>query len=190
MTTFTLKSKLHGEQVFTVSDNGGYVRLNGQQICDVLKAEQKNNFIYLATNITNANNVACAWSKTTNQNNIFLLVENTSNDIIIYNCNDLSTGNCIMSLTLGTGVTPAIAINSHGNKAIFFRTSASGGSINRVLLDNQDNIITSSSAVVTGGVTADGLAAYWYDDVCYLIYNHTTNGITVVSSKDYGTTFS
>lgn len=149
-----------------------------------------NNFIYLATNITNANNVACAWSKTTNQNNIFLLVENLSNDIIIYNCNDLSTGVCTMSLTLGTGVTPAIAINSHGNKAIFFRTSASGGSINRVLLDNQDNIITSSSAVVTGGVTADGLAAYWFDDVCYLIYNDSTGGITVKSSQDYATSFS
>ena len=149
-----------------------------------------NNFIYLATNITNANNVACAWSKTTNQNNIFLVVETTSNDIIIYNCNDLSTGVCTMSLTLGTGVTPAIAINSHGNKAIFWRTTASGGSINRVLLDNQDNIITSSSAVVTGGVTTDGLAAYWYDDVCYLIYNDSTGGITVKSSQDYATSFS
>jgi hypothetical protein len=34
MATFTIKSRLHGDQVFTVNDNGGYARCNGKQICD------------------------------------------------------------------------------------------------------------------------------------------------------------
>jgi sensor histidine kinase regulating citrate/malate metabolism len=34
MATFTIKSKKHGDQVFTVNENGGYVRCNGKQICD------------------------------------------------------------------------------------------------------------------------------------------------------------
>lgn len=33
MKTYTINSRLHGKQEFTVSSNGGYVRLNGKQIC-------------------------------------------------------------------------------------------------------------------------------------------------------------
>ena len=37
MTTFTIHSKNHGDQVFSVRGDGqpGYVRVNGRQICDV-----------------------------------------------------------------------------------------------------------------------------------------------------------
>ena len=56
--------------------------------------------------------------------------------------------------------------------------------------NNQNNILTALSVVVSGNVTNDGIAAYFYDDVCYLVYNHATNGITVVSSDDMGITFS
>ena len=33
MATFKLRSRLHGYQIFTVPDDGGYVRRNGTQIC-------------------------------------------------------------------------------------------------------------------------------------------------------------
>lgn len=33
METFTINSKNHGEQEFTVNEGGGYVRCNGYQIC-------------------------------------------------------------------------------------------------------------------------------------------------------------
>jgi hypothetical protein len=33
MAQFIINSRLHGEQVFHVCDSGGYVRLNGKQIC-------------------------------------------------------------------------------------------------------------------------------------------------------------
>lgn len=34
MTIFTINSRKHGEQTFTVNTFGGYVRLNDRQICD------------------------------------------------------------------------------------------------------------------------------------------------------------
>jgi len=34
MATFTLNSRKHGPQVFTVPNSGGYVRLNDKQICE------------------------------------------------------------------------------------------------------------------------------------------------------------
>lgn len=33
MATYTINSKIHGKQEFTVNGIGGYVRLNGKQIC-------------------------------------------------------------------------------------------------------------------------------------------------------------
>jgi hypothetical protein len=70
------------------------------------------------------------------------------------------------------------------------RTTDSGGSVKRVILDNQNNVLTALSVVVSGNVTNDGIAAYFYDDVPYLVYNHSVNGITVVKSEDSGITFS
>jgi len=34
MTSFTINSRNQGLQTFTVSNDGGYVRLNGKQICE------------------------------------------------------------------------------------------------------------------------------------------------------------
>jgi hypothetical protein len=33
MKTYTINSRKFGEQIFTAPDNGGYVRVNGKQIC-------------------------------------------------------------------------------------------------------------------------------------------------------------
>ena len=147
-------------------------------------------FDYLATDITDASNVAVKWSTKTNMNQIILTVEKTNGDVERYVNNDLSNGACVMSTVLGVGVTPALAINNNGYELHFFRTSDSGGSIKRVGIDNAGNIVQASSIVVTGNVTTDGLAAYWYDNIPYLVYNDATNGITVVKSNDYGVSFS
>jgi hypothetical protein len=147
-------------------------------------------FDYISTNINDANNVAVRWQPLTNQNEIILAVENSAGSILRYACNDLKNGVCTLSLTLGTGTTPALAINNQSLEMYFFRTSDSGGSIKRVAVDNTGTVCIASSIVITGNVTNDGLAAYWYDDICYLVYNHATNGITVVKSEDNGFTFS
>jgi hypothetical protein len=147
-------------------------------------------FNYLATNISSANNAAVRWSTKTDKNQIILSVEMMSGNVERYTTDDLVNGVCTMSTVLGVGVTPALAINNNGYELHFFRTSDSGGSIKRVGIDNAGNIVQASSIVVTGNVTTDGLAAYWYDDICYLVYNDATNGITVLNSQDYGVTFS
>jgi hypothetical protein len=147
-------------------------------------------FDYVSTNINDANNVAVRWQPLTNQNEIILAVENSAGSILRYACNDLKNGVCTLSLTLGTGTTPALAINNQSLEMYFFRTTDSGGSIKRVAVDNTGTVCIASSIVITGNVTNDGLAAYWYDDICYLVYNHATNGITVVKSEDNGFTFS
>ena len=147
-------------------------------------------FDYLATDITDASNVAVKWSTKTNMNQIILTVEKTNGNVERYVNNDLANGACVMSTVLGVGVTPALAINNNGYELHFFRTSDSGGSIKRVGIDNAGNIVQASSIVVTGNVTTDGLAAYWYDNIPYLVYNDATNGITVIKSNDYGVSFS
>jgi hypothetical protein len=147
-------------------------------------------FEYKTTNISDAANVACKWQINTNTNQILLAVEKNDGIIYKYVCDDISTGACTLATTLGTGTTPALAINNNGIQIYFLRTTDSGGSVKRVILDNQNNVLTALSVVVTGNVSNDGLASYWYDDVCYLVYNHPTNGITVVSSDDMGITFS
>ena len=114
----------------------------------------------------------------------------TDGSVKRYICNDLTTGACTLATTLGTGITPALAINKQGAEFHFFRTTDSGGSIKRVGIDNAGNIFLASSIVVTGNVASDGIAAYTYDDKVYLIYNHSVNGITVLISEDYGVSFS
>ena len=147
-------------------------------------------FNYLATNISDANNVAVRWKLISNTNVIVLAVEGTDGIVKRYLCDDLVGGTCILSTTLGTGTTPALAINKSGYEIYFMRTTDSGGSIKRIILDDVGNVIEALSLVVTGNVTNDGLATYFYNDVCYLVYNHSANGITVVKSEDSGISFS
>ena len=147
-------------------------------------------FNYLATNINAANNVACAWKLITNTNQILLAVEGTDGTSRKYICDDLVGGNSTLSTVIGVGTTPALAINKTGLEIYFIRTTDSGGSIKRLILDNAGNTVQSLGLVVTGNVTNDGLASYFYDDTCYLVYNHATNGITIVTSDDMGLSFS
>jgi hypothetical protein len=147
-------------------------------------------FEYLTTNITNSVNVACRWKLNTNTNVIVLAVEKDDGVCYRYLCDDLIGGNSTLSTTLGTGTTPALAINKTGLEIYFLRTTDSGGSVKRIILDSVGNVVEALSVVVSGNVTNDGLATYWYNDTCYLVYNHSSNGITVVTSDDMGITFS
>jgi hypothetical protein len=147
-------------------------------------------FNYLATNINAANNVACAWKLTTDTNQILLAVEGTDGTTRKYICDDLVGGTSTLATVIGVGTTPALAINKTGLEAYFIRTTDSSGSIKRLILDNAGNTVTALSLVVSGNVTNDGIACYWYDDTLYLVYNHSSNGITIVTSDDMGLTFS
>ena len=95
-----------------------------------------------------------------------------------------------MATTLGTGTQPAVAIYKNGLEFHFFRTTDGTGSIKRVALDPSGQTFLASSIVVSGNVSTNGLAAYTRDDTIYLVYSHSTSGITIVKSTDAGVTFS
>jgi hypothetical protein len=146
-------------------------------------------FDYLNTDIDDAAEPAISWISPTNLNELAIVVRNiNNNDIEYYTLNDFVNGVASMPTVLGTGSTPAIAINGNGSQLIVFRTSSSN--IQRVIIDSAGNITTAASNVVTGNVADSGLGCYWLDDIPYLVYDHTSNGITVVKSDNYGQTFS
>lgn len=143
----------------------------------------------LPTNITGMNNVAIAWLHPTTSNQMILITQRTSDSAILkYELDDYINGVAGMGTVIGNGTTPAIAINGNGTQIIFWRTSA--GNVRRIIIDSAGNITTSASDVIIGNVADKGIATYWNDDIPFLIYNHTTNGITVVKSLDSGITFS
>jgi hypothetical protein len=146
-------------------------------------------FDILPTDINTTQNVAISWKHPTNQNELILATErNTDSAILRYVLNDFVNGVASMGTVIGNGTTPAIAINNNGTEIIFWRTSSSN--VARIILDAQGNISTAASNVVIGNVDDKGLGCYWRDDVPYLVYSDTVNGLTVVKSDNYGETFS
>jgi hypothetical protein len=146
-------------------------------------------FDTLSTNITGMSNVAIAWLRPTNSNQMILATQRESDSAIIrYVLDDFVNGVASMGTVIGNGSTPAIAINGNGTQIIFWRTSSSN--VARIIIDSAGNITTAASNVVTGNVSDSGLGCYWLDDEVFLVYNHTVNGLTVVKSDDYGQTFS
>jgi ribosomal 30S subunit maturation factor RimM len=146
-------------------------------------------FETLSTNITGMSNVAIAWLHPTNSNQMILATQRESDSAILrYVLDDFVNGVAGMATVIGNGSTPAIAINGNGTQIIFWRTSSSN--IQRIIIDSAGNVTTAASNVVVGNVEDKGLGTYWLDDVPYLVYDHTINGLTVVKSNDYGETFS
>lgn len=144
----------------------------------------------LTTNITGAVGAAVKWQRFSNNNNLILDVQDSSGNVNKYILSNLETGVATLATTLGVGTQPAVAIYRNGLEFHFFRTTDSGGSIKRVAIDPSGNTFLASSIVITGSVSTNGLAAYTRDDVIYLVYSHTTTGITIVRSYDGGVTFS
>ena len=185
---------LIGQYIISASMSGFYQHMVGtisSNTVQLVSTTTPNftSFNNLTTNITNASQPAISWISPTNQNELAIVVRNiNNNNIEYYTLNNFRNGVASVATVLGTGMTPAISINGNGNQIIFWRTSA--GNIQRVILDSAGNITTAASNVVTGNVADKGLGCYWRDDVPYLVYSHTTNGLTVVKSENYGQTFS
>jgi hypothetical protein len=146
-------------------------------------------FDTLSTNITGMSNVAIAWNHPTANNEMILVTQRESDSFILrYVLEDFVNGVASMGSIIGSGSTPAIAINNNGTQIIVFRTSTAN--VRRIIFDSAGNITTAASNVVVGNVNDNGLAVYWNDDRVFLVYDDTVNGLTVLSSDDYGETFS
>lgn len=146
-------------------------------------------FDTLSTNITGMSNVAIAWNHPTSNNELILITQRASDSFILrYVLDDFVNGVASMGSIIGAGTTPAIAINSNGTEIIVWRTA--GANIQRIIIDSAGNTTTAASNIVTGNVNDSGLGIYWNDDKVFLVYDHSVNGLTVLSSDDYGQTFS
>jgi hypothetical protein len=118
---------------------------------------------------------------------LIIIVDDTDGSVKRYLTSD--EGNTVsVATTIGTGTHGTVCVSPNGMEYIFFRTSSSN--IDRVKRDPMGNVITAASTVVTGNVSDDEIACYWRLGVIYIIYTHTSTGITIVSSADDAETFS
>lgn len=151
------------------------------------RAHNGTNWDEVTTPITNAECLSLAYQKHSGAMSLIIIVDTTSGEVKRYTTDD--EGNTVsVATTIGTGAHGTVCVSPNGMEYIFFRTSSSN--IQRVKRDPMGNVITSASNVVTGNVSDDEIACYWRLGVVYLIYTHTTNGITIVSSSDDAETFS
>ena len=87
-----------------------------------------------------------------------------------------------------SGNQPAFAVDDMGMEYYIWRTS--GGNIEGKILDANGSTILGVTTLVTGSVADASIDIYERLDDMYIIYSHTTNGITVVRSTDGGRTYS
>lgn len=150
------------------------------------RAHNGTNFAEVTTPITGAVCLSLAYQKHSGAMTLIIIVDDTDGTVKRYTTDD--EGNTVsVATTIGTGTHGTVCVSPNGMEYIFFRTSSSN--IQRVKRDPMGNVITAASNVVTGSVSDDELACYWRLGVIYLLYTHTSTGITIVSSSDDAETF-
>ena len=98
-------------------------------------------------------------------------------------------GVTFMATTINsTGTNPAFAVDDMAMEYYIWRTS--GGAIQGKILDANGNQIMGVTALVASNVADQSIDIYERQDDLYIVYNHTTNGVTVVRSTDGGRTYS
>lgn len=151
------------------------------------RAHNGTNWELVSTPITGAECVYIRYVRVDGVMTLIIMVDSTAGNVDRYST--ANEGNTVtVATTIGAGSQAAVCVSPAGMEYIFFRTSSANA--NRVKRDPMGNIVTASSAVVTGSVADSTLTCYWRLGVIYLLYTHTTNGVTIVSSSDDGETFS
>jgi len=87
-----------------------------------------------------------------------------------------------------TGTQPAFCVDDLGLEYYIWRTS--GSNIQGKILDANGAQVMGVTTLVTGNVADQAIDIYERLDDLYIVYNHTSNGITVVRSTDGGRTYS
>ena len=150
------------------------------------RAHNGTNWSEVTTPITGAVCLSLAYQRNSGAMSLIIIVDDTDGSVKRYLTSD--EGNTVsVATTIGTGTHGTVCVSPNGMEYIFFRTSSSN--IQRVKRDPMGNVITAASNVVTGNVADDELACYWRLGVVYIIYTHTSTGITIVSSSDDAETF-
>ena len=103
-----------------------------------------------------------------------------------YTSNDGGTVS-VATVINSTGSHPALVVDNQGQEIYIWRTS--GSDIQSKILDASGTVVMATTTVVSGSVANDSIAIYERLDDLYIVYNHQSNGITVVRSVDGGRTY-
>jgi hypothetical protein len=93
----------------------------------------------------------------------------------------------VATVISSSGTQPAFCVDDMGLEYYIWRTS--GGAIQGKILDANGSTIMSTTTLIASNVADSSLDIYERLDDIYIVYNHTTNGITVVRSTDGGRTY-
>jgi hypothetical protein len=98
-------------------------------------------------------------------------------------------GSSFVATTINsTGTQPAFCVDDLGCEYYIWRTS--GGAIQGKILSAAGTQILGVTTLVASNVADQAIDIYERLDDLYIVYNHTTTGITVVRSSDGGRTYS
>ena len=139
------------------------------------------------TSITGAANLHLRCLQPDPDLGIVLFVEKTSGGLDRQYTKD-EGASFVSTVINSTGTQPAFCVDDLGIEYYIWRTS--GGAIQGKTLDANGTVIMSATTLVAANVADSSLDIYERLDDLYIVYNHTTNGITVVRSTDGGRTYS
>jgi hypothetical protein len=122
-----------------------------------------------------------------NLNGGILFVQKSAGNLERYYTSDSGATISVATVINSTGTRPSFCVDTLGREIYIWRTSA--GNIETKILDSSGTVLLATTTVVTGSVADTSIDIYERLDDLYIVYNHTTNGITVVRSTDGGRTY-
>jgi hypothetical protein len=144
-------------------------------------------YIEQVTTITGASDGCLRCLTRDNLIGSILFVKKTTGNLERYYTSDNGGTMSVATVINASGTRPSFCVDTLGREIYIWRTS--GGNIESKILDSAGTVLMSTTTVVTGNVSDTSIDIYERLDDLYLVYNHTTNGITVVRSVDGGRSY-
>jgi hypothetical protein len=145
------------------------------------------NWVMQTTSITDASCVHIAYDPTSAVGRLYIVVDASRNDVKSYYTDDEGVTVSVAVTVTGNGDNASVAINPMGKRIVLYHHSSD---LYRVIYDPQGNVITASSAIVSGGVTGNKTAIAWRLGVWYAYYRASGSTLVQISSIDDGETWS
>ena len=143
-------------------------------------------YVETPTTITGVTDLAIRCLRRDADLGIIIFTQESSGLKRYYTSNDGGTVS-VATVINSTGSHPALVVDNQGQEIYIWRTS--GSDIQSKILDASGTVVMATTTVVTGNVANDSIAIYERLDDLYIVYNHQSNGITVVRSVDGGRTY-
>ena len=145
------------------------------------------NWVMTTTSITDASCVHIAFDPTSANGRLYILTEETSNDIKMYYTEDEGVTVSVAVTVTSTGDDVSVAINPMGKRCVVWHHN---NDLYRAIYDPQGNVITAASIIVSGGVNNGKTAVSWRLSTWYAYYRDGGSSLVQISSIDDGETWS